>query len=542
MVSAPAIIPQPVSIEAGQGQFELRASTALTFSDQFPNTPAAVAMLLGAATGFAFAVAAVPSDAAMRVHCDASMPAEGYRLHVDTDSTTITAATEAGVFYALQTLRQLLPASIDGSVVDDAQWILPTVDIVDRPRFGWRGMHLDVARHFMPVAFIKKYIDLLAMYKMNRFHWHLTDDQGWRLEIKRYPLLTEVGSRRAQTVVGRGLFTRPENRQYDGAPHSGFYTQEDVREIVAYAKARQVMVIPEIEFPGHAQAAIAAYPELGNSDEPLTVKQEWGVSRRTLNPSEETLAFYRNVLSEVMSLFPAPYLHIGGDEAPKDQWQSSKFAQERMRELGLPDEKALQSWMVAQMSAFVTAHGRQLVGWDEIMQGGLPDSTVVMSWRGMSPGIAAAKAGHDVVMAPTRWTYFDYYQADAAGEPLAIGAYLPLRDVYWFDAAPSSLEASVRQRILGGQAQVWTEFMKTPEQVEYMAYPRALALSEALWTPQSSLNYAGFERRLAVHLPRLDVFGVNYRPPGNDRLSLRGWLQQWTWRPLMVLYRWYSDL
>lgn len=338
------------------------------------------------------------------------------------------------------------------------------------------------------------------------------------------------------------MFTDPEGWTYDGIPHGGFYTQEEVREVVAYAAARHITVVPEIEFPGHAQAAIASYPWLGNTGEQLKVKEEWGINKNTIKPSEETLEFYRNVLTEVMDLFPSKYIHIGGDEAPKDQWEASEFAQQRIRELGLADENELQSWLIQQMDDFLTANGRTLVGWDEIMQGGLSSNATVMSWRGTKPGYKAAAAGHDVVMAPVQSTYLDYYQASPKTEPLAIGSYLPLRTVYAFDPAPASLPEKVRRHILGAQGQLWTEYMKTPDHVEYMAYPRAVALSEVVWSEQSQRDFNEFLPRLNEHLQRLDVLQVNYRAPGNDELGVWESLKHKVFSVLMRLYFWYADL
>src|SRR6266567_465889 len=349
----------------------------------------------------------------------------------------IRAYRAAGAFYGLQTLRQLFPPAIFRQAqTAGVIWSIPAIAIEDSPRFAWRGVHLDVARHFMPKEFVKKYIDLAALHKLNRFHWHLTDDQGWRLEIKQYPRLTQVGAWRRETLIGRKDQDSTTWR-FDGQPHGGFYTQDDVREIVAYAGARFVTIVPEIEMPGHSQAAIAAYPELGNTGSAIPVWTSWGVDQNILNPGDATVRFYQNVLTEVMGLFPGRWIHIGGDEAPKAQWQASSLAQARIRELGLKNEDELQSWFTHRMDEFLTAHGRRLVGWDEILEGGLAPNAVVMSWRGVDGGIAAAQAGHDVVMAPGSHTYFDHYQsADTVAEPLAIGGYLPLDTVYSFEPVP----------------------------------------------------------------------------------------------------------
>jgi hexosaminidase len=396
--------------------------------------------------------------------------------------------------------------------MDGTAWTVPAVSIEDYPRFVWRGFMLDVARHFMPKEFVKKTIDLLAFHKLNRLQLHLTDDQGWRIEIRRYPRLTQVGAWRRETIMGRPADDSTKWR-FDGEPHGGFYTQDDIREIVAYAQARFVTVVPEIEMPGHSQAAIAAYPELGNRGDTLPVLTFWGVNPNILNPGDPTIAFEQNVLTEVMALFPSRWIHIGGDEAPKAQWKVSPLAQSRMRELGLKDENELQSYFTHRMDQFLTAHGRSLIGWDEILEGGLAPNATVMSWRGTEGGIAAARAGHDVVMAPTSHTYFDYYQsADTTTEPLAIGGFLPLDTVYAFDPVPAGFTATEASHVLGGQGQVWTEYIADPKRVEYMAFPRASALAEVLWTPRANREYGDFVRRLTTHVGRLAVLDVQYRP------------------------------
>ena len=367
----------------------------------------------------------------------------------------------------------------------------------------------------MPKEFVKKYIDLIALYKLNRFHMHLTDDQGWRIEIKKYPLLTSVGGWRRQTLVGR------QNNDstkwiYDARRHGGFYTQDDIREIVAYANTRFVTVVPEIEMPGHAQAAIAAYPWLGNTGQQLEVLQHWGVNAHILNPSDSAIHFMQDVLTEVLALFPSHYIHIGGDEAIKNEWQTSPVAQARIRQLGVHNENELQSWLTAQMSQWLAARGRALVGWDEILEGGmegLAPNAVVMSWRGIEGGIAAAQAGHDVVMTPTSNTYFDYYQsADTLAEPLAIGGFLPLDSVYVYEPIPPALDSVQARHVLGTQGQIWTEYDATPKDVEYQVFPRLVALAEVAWTSRDQKNVGDFHARLERHLERLGVLDVNYRP------------------------------
>jgi hexosaminidase len=346
---------------------------------------------------------------------------------------------------------------------------------------------------------------------MNVFHWHLTEDQGWRLEIKQYPKLTAVGAWRKETLVGRPQ--RGVAPTFDGKRHGGFYTQDDAKEIVAYARARHVTVVPEIEMPGHAIAAIAAYPELGVTGEPMEVAKTWGVFSDILNAEPSTVRFMQNVLTEVMAIFPGRYIHIGGDEADKAKWKASDRIQARIKDLKLKDEHELQSWFIRQMDDFLVARKRRLVGWDEILEGGLADNAVVMSWRGTKGGIAAARAGHDVIMAPTSHTYLDYYQSkEQAHEPLAIGGFLPLETVYAFEPVPTELEPQFAKHVLGAQGQLWTEYMPQPKQVEYMAFPRMSALAEVVWTPKERKDYANFLVRLAAHVERLRALDVNHRP------------------------------
>jgi len=517
-----SIVPLPESLTVGTGRFTLAASTAVWADAATAGIARRFAAAIAPATGLNLAVrvGGTPTGRAIVLRRDARLTrlgAEGYELTVTPRQVTIRAREPAGVFYGLQTIRQLLPPeTFREARVDSVAWGIPAVRIVDRPRFSWRGAHLDVGRHFMPKEFVKKYIDLLALHKLNSFHWHLTEDQGWRLQIRKYPRLTEVGAWRTQTVVGRqGSATDSTTWKFDGQRHGGFYTQEDVREIVAYARDRFVNVLPEIEMPGHALAAIAAYPQLGVTGQPVDVGMRWGVYANILNAEDSTVAFMQDVLAEVLELFPSRFIHIGGDEADKALWKTSPRIQERIRELGLKDEHELQSWFIQRMDAFLTGKGRRLVGWDEILEGGLAPNATVMSWRGTAGGIEAARAGHDVVMAPTSHTYLDYYQSqNTTGEPLAIGGYLPLETVYAFEPIPAELEAAHRGRILGAQVQVWTEYMKGPKQVEYMAFPRLTALAEVVWTPAGRRNYRDFLTRLGDHLQRLAILDVAYRPPG----------------------------
>ena len=521
--TAIAVIPRPVHVTRGRsgGAFVLTPGTVIVTDRATRDIGYQLADWMAPATGYRLRVAGAAGAAARTIalRLDPSLTRlgdEGYQLSVTARQITIRAHRPAGAFYAVETLRQLLPPDIfRAAPAVGVTWTVPEVQIEDRPRFSWRGAHLDVARHFMPKEFVKKYIDLIALYKLNRFHIHLTDDQGWRIEIKKYPLLTAVGGWRRQTLVGRQN-NDSTKWAYDSRRHGGFYTQDDVREIVAYATARFVTVVPEIEMPGHAQAAIAAYPWLGNTGQQLEVLQHFGVNAHILNPSDSVIHFMEDVLTEVMALFPSHYIHTGGDEAIKNEWQASPVAQARIKELGVHSENELQSWFTAQVSQFLAAHGRALIGWDEILEGGmegLAPNAVVMSWRGVDGGIAAAQAGHDVVMTPTSNTYFDYYQsADTLTEPLAIGGFLPLDSVYVYEPIPPALDSAQAKHVLGTQGQIWTEYDATPKDVEYQLFPRLVALAEVGWTPRELKNVGDFHARLERQLERLAVLDVNYRP------------------------------
>ena len=522
--TALAVIPRPVHMTRGTGTFTLTTRTVIVADRATRDIGYRLADWLQPATGYRLSVGAAAGGAGaagtISLGLDPTLSrlgAEGYRLSVTPARITIRAYRPAGAFYAVETLRQLLPPDIFRAAPGaEVSWTVPAVAIEDWPRFSWRGAHLDVSRSFMPKEFVKKYIDPLALHKLNRFHWHLTDDQGWRIEIKKYPLLTAVGAWRRQSLVGaQRAYADTTQWVYDNIPHGGFYTQDDVREIVAYAQARFITVVPEIEMPGHAQAAIAAYPWLGNTGQQLEVLTHWGVDANILNPSDSAIHFMQDVLTEVLALFPSHWIHTGGDEAVKDQWKTSPLAQTRIRELGLRDENHLQSWMTAQMSQWLAARGRALIGWDEILEGGtegLAPNAVVMSWRGIDGGIAAAQAGHDVVMTPTSNTYFDYYQSqNSAAEPMAIGGFLPLDTVYAYEPIPAALDSLQAKHVLGTQGQIWTEYQRTPKNVEYMVFPRLVALAEVAWTPRDQKNAADFRARLDTHLGRLRILDVNYR-------------------------------
>lgn len=509
-----AIIPQPQHIEVGKGQFLLNADTIIVTPD------VAIANLvidyLQPATSFD--LNSVPESDAdtnviiLELSDEASNNPEGYQLNVTADAIIVTAPQAIGLFYGIQTLRQLLPAQIMSNVpVADVEWIIPVVKIIDEPKFTWRGLHLDVARHMFPVEFIKKFIDMMVFYKYNTFHWHLTEDQGWRIEIKKHPKLTEVSAYRAETPI-------PENRdQGDGQPYGGFYTQDEIREVVAYATQHHITVVPEIEMPGHVVAVLAAYPELGCVGEGYEVRTRWGIAKDVFCAGKEApFELMQDVLTEVLDLFPSKMIHIGGDECPKDRWKVCPDCQARIRVEGLEDEDELQSWFVRRIEKWLNDRGRSLVGWDEILEGGLAPNATVMSWRGSQGGIDAANAGHDVIMSPNTYCYLDYYQGeDLDNEPAAIGGYLPLKHVYQFEVIPADIDPSKAHHILGGQGNIWTEYIPTTEQLEYMAYPRSLAIAEAVWTYPEDRDFERFEARLKQHLPHLDAMNVNYRPLGD---------------------------
>ncbi len=526
----PDLIPAPESVITNEGEFRLTSDTKVLVSD--PGDPELVRLAeylagpIRSAAGFSLPVGRPGdiSDGSIRLtlNSDAANPdglpdtplarQESYELSSTPAGIEIRAAAHAGVFYGIQTLRQLLPpgATTGAGPGPGTRWIVPALQIRDAPRFVYRGLHLDVGRHYFAPEFVKRYIDLLASYKLNVFHWHLTEDQGWRLEIERYPRLTEVGSLRRETILERNF----DPYVGDGIPHGGFYSREEVRDIVAYAAERYVTVIPEIEMPGHSVAALAAYPELACTDGPFEVATVWGVMEDIYCPHERTFEFLEGVLSEVIELFPSPYIHIGGDEAPKTRWEESEVAQEVMRREGLADEAELQSWFIRRIERFLLAHDRRIIGWDEILEGGLAPEATVMSWRGVAGAIDAARQGHDVVMTPTSHMYFDYYQSeDQAAEPLAIGGFLPLDKVYSFEPVPPDLTEQEARHVLGAQGNLWTEYITTPAQAEYMAFPRALALAEVTWSPKSSRDWEGFMDRLPAQLDRLEALGVNFRTP-----------------------------
>ncbi|MBF9131733.1 beta-N-acetylhexosaminidase [Plantactinospora sp. S1510] len=516
------VLPRPVAVtRTGSGTFTLDAATTLGADPACAGVAHWLRTALSGATGLPLPGPAGPGGIALTV--DPTMPAEGYHLRVRPDGIAITGGSPAGAFYGAQTLRQLLPPAVyRRAPVTAGPWTVPGVEIADAPRFGWRGCMLDVARHFLPVAGVLRLVDLLAAHKLNVLHLHLTDDQGWRIQIRRYPRLTEVGGWRAESMVGSR-----QHERFDGRPHGGYYSQDDIREIVAYAAERFVTVVPEIDLPGHTQAAIAAYPELGNdSGEPAAVGTRWGVSGRVLNVSDETVAFFRHVLDEVMELFPSRHIGIGGDECVKDEWRASPLAQQRMRDLGLRGEDELQGWFVRQFQQHLAASGRMLFGWDEILEGSLPPGATVAAWRGPALAVAAARAGHEVVACWDTAAYLDYRQSDGPDEPIPVGTVLTVADVRAFEPVPADLPAELRDRIVGAQCNLWTEHADSPRTVDYLAFPRLSAFAEAVWSAAGSAD--GFDDRLHAHLGRLDALGVEYRPPGGPlpwqrRPDAAGW-------------------
>ncbi|MFJ3731703.1 beta-N-acetylhexosaminidase [[Kitasatospora] papulosa] len=519
------LIPAPRRADGDGGRgFVPDGATTITAGPGTGGTERWLRATLGAAFGLPLAPGTVGAEEAagtIELRIDPVLEPEGYRLTVVPDrGVRITGGSEAGVFWGAQTLRQLLgpEAFRRAPVGQGAARGIPATEIEDGPRFGWRGLMLDVARHFTPKDGVLRMLDLLAAHKLNVFHFHLTDDQGWRVEIKRYPRLTEVGAWRARTKYGHRA-----SELWDETPHGGFYTQDDIREIVAYAAERHIRVVPEIDIPGHSQAAVSAYPELGNTDvvdtSALSVWDTWGVNPNVLAPTDHTLRFFEGVFEELLDLFPAdtsPFIHVGGDECPKDQWRQSPTAQARIAELGLKDEDELQSWFIRHFDRWLTDRGRRLIGWDEILEGGIAEGAAVSSWQGYAGGIAAAEAGHDVVMCPLQQVYLDYRQDAGPDEPMPIGYVRTLEDVYRFEPVPPGLSEEAAGHVLGTQVNVWTEVMQNRQRVDYQVFPRLAAFAEVAWSrlpAPGERDFAGFERRMETHYARLDALGVDYRPP-----------------------------
>jgi len=530
------IIPAPVSITKGNGSFNLDKTVVLLSSDPL-NARMADVLNAFIVTKAGFALREVkklePNQRAIILTSVGSdkLPAEGYSIKIEEKKITVT-GKDAGLFYAVQSIMQLVPDKQKDPIA------IPVATINDYPRFKYRGMHLDVGRHMFPVAFIKKYIDLMAHYKLNNFHWHLTEDQGWRIEIKKYPKLTSVGGSRNGTILAKKPGIGTDNEIY-----SGFYTQDEVKEVVAYAATKFINVVPEIELPGHSSAAIAAYPELScfpDRDTPISaetgwsgsrkgkqVQQTWGVFQDVFVPNDYTFKFLENVLDEVIALFPSKYIHIGGDECPKEYWKESEFCQKFIRDNNLKDEHGLQSYFIQRIEKYINSKGRRIIGWDEILEGGLAPNATVMSWRGEKGGIAAAKENHDVIMTPgSKGLYFDHRNSDSPDEPTTIGGLAPYSKSYAYDPVPAELTAEQKKYVIGVQANIWTEYIKTPEKVEYVILPRMFSLSEIAWTPVERKDFKNFsEERVAAHLARLDKTSTNYwvpTPIGQTEKLLKG--------------------
>lgn len=483
-----SIIPKPVRADWRQGNFVISRSTVLVASSPAEEKSAAFLNdYLSRFYGFRLKTATQPATNYISLHTSTSVPParEGqYTLQVNPQSVSISGSTGQGTFYGVQTLIQLLPVQVSNSLK------IPAVSIEDYPRFQYRGLMLDAGRHFFPVSFVKKYIDFIALHKLNYFHWHLTEDQGWRIEIKKYPKLTETGSCRDGTIIGHYPGTGNDNIHY-----CGFYTQDEIREVVQYAADRFITVVPEIEMPGHSSAALASYPYLGCTGGPYQVKQTWGVFKDVYCAgNDSTFQFLQDVLDEVFTLFPSKFIHIGGDECPKDSWKACPKCQQRIKDNNLKDERELQSYFVQRIEKYINSKGRTMIGWDEILEGGLAPNATVMSWRGEDGGIAAAKDHHDVIMTPGKFVYLDHAQTKNE-DSVTIGGYLPLQTVYGYEPIPQVLSPEESKYILGAQGNVWTEYMGNPAKVEYMIFPRLSALSEVLWSPKEQRDWQDFSEK-----------------------------------------------
>lgn len=506
VVEKPNIIPIPSLLKVKEGQFVLTASTTINFDDDFKE--AALFLKAYLSNSFQIKIKKERATNTISFKKDTLLSNdEGYKIEIQPEAIIIYAGTDKGAFYGVQTLRQLLPATIENGSFKGDKIKIPCLIIEDEPQYKYRGMHLDVSRHIYSVNFIKKYIEALALLKMNTFHWHLTDDQGWRIEIKKYPELNTIGSYRKETLIGHYNDTP---HQFDGKRYGGFYTQKEIKEVVKYAKDRHITIIPEIEMPGHSQAVIATYPKLGCDIKPVEVATKWGIFEEIYCTQEATFTFLENVLDEVLELFPSETIHIGGDETPKIRWKTCKTCQKRMKNEGLKNEQELQSYFIRRIEKYLNSKGRKIIGWDEILEGGLAPNATVMSWRGTKGAITAAKEKHNVIMTPTSHSYFDYYQSDNENEPLAIGGFLPLEKVYHFNPMPEELTKEESQYVLGAQGNVWTEYMPTEDKVEYMVFPRVLAMSEVVWSQESRKNYGHFISRLEHFNKRLDALDINY--------------------------------
>lgn len=501
------IIPAPQSVAKHAGTFSFGPSTVLLVSGtQARHVADMFNDFLQENYGFTLKTSetatAAKNSISFAIKDAGSIPKEGYRLDITRRGVTLEGPDGPGLFHGMESLIQLLPVS------KQASYALPCATVADYPRFSYRGMHLDCGRHFFPVSFIKEYLDMMARYKFNTFHWHLTEDQGWRIEIKKYPQLTAVGSQRKETVIGHNT------KEYDGKPYGGYYTQAEIKDIVRYAADRYITIIPEIEMPGHSLAALTAYPLLGCTQGPYNVATRWGVFPDVYCAGKEsTFQFLENVLDEVMELFPSHYIHIGGDECPKDRWKTCPYCQKRIKDLGLKDEEGLQSYFIGRIEKYLNAHNRAIIGWDEILEGGLAPNATVMSWRGEKGGIAAAQQHHNVIMTPGNWCYFDKAQSHSKLEPLNIGGYLPISKVYGYDPVPKELKASEQKYIIGVQANLWSEYIPSVSQLEYMVMPRMLAMAEVAWTNPKQKDFTDFSRRMPGQLAYLDKEHIHFRIP-----------------------------
>jgi hexosaminidase len=503
-----SVIPKPQSIIQGKGKFVWNANTQIAVSEdnlEAKEVAEQLSLRIKIVTNKQQNVVTGKGSNRILFSKNTQIEKEGYVLKVSSSGVSIEASNPIGHFYGLQTLLQLFPAEVLSSSFQPKLILsLPECTIKDQPRFEYRGVMMDVGRYFFPTSFIKKLIDVIAAHKLNVLHLHLTEDQGWRIEIKKYPKLTEIGSFRRESMLGHY-----RDQKYDGIPHGGFYTQDEIRDLVAYAQRKFVTIVPEIEMPGHALAAIASYPELGCTGEQFEVGTKWGVEERVFCPNEKTFEFLENVLTEVIDLFPSQYIHIGGDECPKEAWKKSQFCQDLMKKEGLKDEHELQSYFIRRIDKFVTSKGRKIIGWDEILEGGLSPNATVMSWRGVEGGIAAAKQQHDVIMTPNSHMYLDYYQGNPSTEPLAIGGFLPVEKTYSYEPYAPELTTSEAKYIKGVQANLWTEYVSKPEHAEYMLFPRALATAEIGWSSKEK-DFVDFGKRMTKHFERLNQMAVNY--------------------------------
>ena len=510
------VIPQPASVEVYEGECVVAGAT-FKVDDRFDEIASAAVADFEAAVEAASGTVSGSSKTAVVFKYDRRSGKEAYSISIAENRITVKASSSNGVLYAIQTLKQMLPVEIyTGAPASDKVWALPLAKIEDSPRFAYRGLHLDVARHFFDMDEVKRYIDIMAVHKLNILHWHLTDDQGWRIEIKKYPELTRIGSIRKRTIIGHSR----RSNTYDNTPYGEgcWFTQEQIREIIGYAASKGIEIIPEIDLPGHMQSALAVFPDLGCTGGPYEVWDRWGVSKDVLCAGKEgTMEFLKNVLSEVAELFPSEYVHIGGDECPKDRWENCPACQAKIAELGLKDDEEhsaehyLQSYVMAEMETFLASKGKRIIGWDEVLDGEVTPDVTVMSWRGVAGGHKAAKMGHDVIMAANNYFYFDYYQAkDTAGEPLTIGGYVPVSKVYSYEPFTEDMTEEERSHIIGIQANLWTEYIKTPEGLEYMLLPRLSALSEVQWCQSGDRDYDRFLREMEKMADIYDILDYNY--------------------------------